>query len=145
MGRPYQPRSETRSTLRRQFAVSFNSMKFLGVLGSIGLFLGVALGAFAAHALKSQLSEPMLNTFDTGVRYQMYHSIAILIAAMFYERSPLFHYAGIFYAIGIVLFSFSLYLLAITGVKSFGIITPLGGLNFLVGHILLLLGFLKMK
>src|SRR4030095_4468445 len=99
-------------------------MKFLGILGSIGLFIGVLLGAFAAHALKSQLSEPMQNTFDTGVRYQMYHSIAILIAAIFYERSPLFHYAGIFYAIGIVLFSFSLYFLAITGIKGFGIITP---------------------
>jgi uncharacterized membrane protein YgdD (TMEM256/DUF423 family) len=120
-------------------------MKMLGILGSIGLFLGVALGAFAAHGLRSQIPEPMQNVFETGVRYQMFHSITILIAAFFYFRSSLFHYAGILYAIGIVLFSFSLYLLAVTGTKWFGIITPLGGLNFLAGHLLLLIGFIKMK
>lgn len=120
-------------------------MKMLGIIGSAGLFLGVALGAFAAHALKTQLTESMQNAVETGVRYQMYHSITILIAAMFYDRSPFFQYAGVVYVIGIVLFSFSLYLLAITGTKWFGIITPLGGLNFLAGHVLLLLGFLQMK
>lgn len=123
----------------------FMHMKMLGLLGSIGLFLGVVLGAFAAHALKSQISEPMQNAFETGVRYQMYHSFAMLIATFFYYRSPFFHYAGVLYAIGIVLFSFSLYAMALTGIKWFGIITPIGGLNFLAGHALLFLGFLRMK
>lgn len=118
-------------------------MKLLGVLGSLGLFLGVAAGAFAAHALRSHLSESMLNAFETGVRYQIYHSLALLLAAILSERGILFHYAGIFYAVGIVLFCFSLYVLALTGIKWFGMITPIGGLSFLIGHAFLLAGFLR--
>jgi uncharacterized membrane protein YgdD (TMEM256/DUF423 family) len=118
-------------------------MRILGIIGSVGLFLGVAFGAFAAHALRSQLTESALNTFETGVRYQMYHSLAILIAALFTDRSSLFQTAGYFYTAGIILFSFSLYLLAWSGVKWIGAITPFGGLCFLAGHIILLLAFWK--
>jgi uncharacterized membrane protein YgdD (TMEM256/DUF423 family) len=118
-------------------------MRILGIIGSVGLFLGVAFGAFAAHALRSQLTESALNTFETGVRYQMYHSLAILIAALFTDRSSLFQTAGYFYTAGIILFSFSLYLLAWSGVKWIGAITPFGGLCFLAGHIILLLVFWK--
>jgi uncharacterized membrane protein YgdD (TMEM256/DUF423 family) len=118
-------------------------MKFLGILGSVGLFLGVALGAFGAHALKSHWSESALTTFETGVRYQMYHSIAILIAAILVQRNTLFQTAGFLYAAGIVLFCFSLYLLAWSGIRWLGAITPLGGLCFLAGHLTLLVAFLK--
>ena len=120
-------------------------MRLLGLLGSIGLFLGVALGAFGAHALKAQLSETALNTFETGVRYQMYHSFAILIAAYFVDRGSLFQTAGILYACGILLFSFSLYVLALTGIKWFGAITPIGGLCFLAGHLLMVLQFWRLE
>lgn len=118
-------------------------MRILGIIGSLGLFLGVVLGAFGAHALRSQLTESALNTFETGIRYQMYHSLAILIAAFFVDRSSLFQTAGYFYTAGIVLFSFSLYVLAWTGVKWLGAITPLGGLCFLAGHVILLFAFWK--
>ena len=118
-------------------------MRILGIIGSLGLLLGVGLGAFGAHALRSQLTESALNTFETGVRYQMYHSLAILIAALFADRNSWFQTAGYFYAAGIVLFSFSLYVLAWSGIKWLGAVTPFGGLCFLVGHILLLFAFLK--
>ncbi|MCI0411355.1 DUF423 domain-containing protein [bacterium] len=118
-------------------------MRMLGIIGSLGLFLGVALGAFGAHALRAQLTESALSTFETGVRYQMYHSLAILIAAFFADRSTLFQTAGYLYTAGIVLFSFSLYLLAWSGMKWLGAITPFGGLCFLAGHALLLTGFWK--
>lgn len=119
------------------------AMKLLGILGSLGLFLGVALGAFGAHALKSQWSESALTTFETGVRYQMYHSIAILITAILVERNSLFQTAGFFYVAGIVLFCFSLYFLAWTGIRWLGAITPFGGLCFLAGHLTLLFSFWK--
>jgi len=118
-------------------------MKMLGILGSLGLFLGVALGAFGAHALRSQWTESALNTFETGVRYQMYHSLAILVAALLVNRSPLFQTAGLLYAAGIILFCFSLYLLAWSGIRWLGAITPLGGLCFLAGHLTLLFAFWK--
>jgi uncharacterized membrane protein YgdD (TMEM256/DUF423 family) len=118
-------------------------MRFFGICGSIGLFLGVALGAFAAHALRNRLEPSMQAAFETGVRYQMYHSIALLIVAMLVARAPIYSYAGFFYIAGIVLFSFSLYTLALSGNRMFGIITPFGGLCFLIGHLILLLGFLR--
>ena len=118
-------------------------MRFLGIIGSLGLFLGVALGAFGAHFLRAHLSEQMQNVFETAVRYQMYHSIAIVLTAILVQRNSLFMQAGIFYAIGIVLFSGSLYALALTDTKALGIITPFGGLSFLIGHALLLIGFLR--
>jgi uncharacterized membrane protein YgdD (TMEM256/DUF423 family) len=120
-------------------------MRILGILGSLGLFLGVSLGAFAAHGLKSQWTEAALNTFETGVRYQMYHSLAILLAALLSERIPYFQTAGYLYTAGIILFSFSLYLLAWSGIKWLGAVTPFGGLCFLAGHITMLAGFLKLS
>jgi len=85
----------------------------------------------------------MLNVFETGVRYQVYHSLALLAVAMFAGKNTMFRYAGTSYILGIVLFSFSLYALAMTGIDGLGIITPFGGLSFLAGHIFLLIGFLK--
>jgi len=119
-------------------------MRMLGILGSLFLLLGVALGAFTAHALKAHFTEATLTTFETGVRYQMYHSMALLLAATLSQKGNLFQTAGFLYVAGIILFSFSLYALAWTGVRWLGAITPLGGLCFLAGHLVMLIAFWKL-
>lgn len=105
-------------------------------------FLGVALGAFGAHALKARLAPDMLAVFETGVRYQMYHVFALIAAAWAWARWPsrVFAAAGWSFVAGMVIFSGSLYLLAITGVRALGAITPLGGLAFLAGWLCLAWG-----
>lgn len=117
--------------------------KLFGAAGATGLFVGVALGAFAAHVLDGRISSDMLRVFETGVSYQMYHSLALLAVAFFADRGKLFRYAGAFYIVGIVLFSFSLYALAMTGFDALGFITPIGGVSLLTGHVFLILGFLR--
>jgi uncharacterized membrane protein YgdD (TMEM256/DUF423 family) len=110
------------------------------MIGSIFGFLGVAFGAFGAHALKSRLSSEMLVVFETGVRYQMYHTFAILIVAAAIGHlgdARLLGIAGWFFVAGVVLFSGSLYALALTGTTALGIITPIGGLLFLIGWVCL--------
>jgi uncharacterized membrane protein YgdD (TMEM256/DUF423 family) len=120
-------------------------MKILLSIAAFSAMLSVVLGAFAAHGLKSKLSETLLNTFQTGVQYQMYHSLALILLVVLYRQmpQPLLVYSAGFMIAGIVLFSGSLYLLALTQVKWFGPITPLGGLCFIVGWALLLAAALK--
>ncbi|WP_339725011.1 DUF423 domain-containing protein [uncultured Paraglaciecola sp.] len=120
-------------------------MKILLSIAAFSAMLSVVLGAFAAHGLKSKLSETLLNTFQTGVQYQMYHSLALILLVILYRQmpQPLLVYSAGFMIAGIVLFSGSLYLLALTQVKWFGPITPLGGLCFIVGWALLLAAALK--
>ena len=99
-------------------------------------FFGVSFGAFGAHALKTRLSAEMLAVFETGVRYQMYHALAILIVAAAIGRvgnTRLLTAAGWSFAAGVLLFSGSLYALTLTGVGSLGVVTPFGGLLFLSG------------
>ena len=105
------------------------------LIGSILAFLAVGLGAFGAHGLRTRISPDMQTVFETGVRYHMYHSLAILVVALVLGRMGgwLISLAGWFFTAGIVLFSGSLYLLAITGVTTLGAITPIGGLAFLAG------------
>jgi len=105
-------------------------------------FLGVALGAFGAHALRDRLPPDMLAVFETGVRYQMYHAFAAFAAAWGWARSParVFVIAGVLFLGGIVIFSGSLYLLAFTGSRWLGAITPVGGLAFLGGWLCLAWG-----
>jgi uncharacterized membrane protein YgdD (TMEM256/DUF423 family) len=102
-------------------------------------FTGVALGAFAAHGLKNRLSAEYLAIFHTGVMYQLVHTLALLAVALLAVQIPgrLMTWAGISFVVGMVLFSGSLYLLTMTGVTRLGIITPFGGLAFLVGWLLL--------
>ncbi|MHC8323450.1 DUF423 domain-containing protein [Pseudomonas sp. GB2N2] len=102
-------------------------------------FTGVALGAFAAHGLKNRLTPEYLAIFHTGVTYQLVHTLALLGIALLATQIPgrLVTWAGASFAIGIVLFSGSLYLLTLTGVSKLGIITPFGGLAFLIGWVLL--------
>ena len=105
-------------------------------------FLGVAFGAFGAHALRARLSPEMLAVFETGVRYQMYHAFAAIAAAWAFARWPkrVFGVAGVLFLAGIVVFSGSLYALALTGERWLGAITPLGGLAFLAGWLCLAWG-----
>jgi uncharacterized membrane protein YgdD (TMEM256/DUF423 family) len=111
---------------------------FIGAL--MGL-TGVGLGAFGAHGLRGRLSAEMLAVFETGVRYHMYHALALLATAAFMARnldSRAVVVAGWSFTVGILLFSGSLYALAFTGVTTLGAITPIGGLAFLVGWAALL-------
>jgi len=106
------------------------------LIGSLAGFLGVAAGAFGAHALRNRLSPDMLGVFETAVRYQMYHAFALLITAAAIARvgdARLLSLAGWSFLTGIVLFSGSLYALALTGISGLGAITPIGGLLFLLG------------
>jgi len=109
-------------------------------LASIIMFLGVALGAFAAHGLKSRLTEYGMDIFKTAVLYQFIHGLALFILAWLstVTQSPKIGYAGAFFLAGIVFFSGSLYILAITNIRWMGAITPLGGICFLIGWVLLL-------
>jgi len=108
-------------------------------LGAISGFLAVALGAFAAHGLKSRLDASMLATFETGVRYHMYHALALLAVAWAGARWPgaTVNAAGWLFIAGTVLFSGSLYALSLTGARALGAITPFGGLAFLAGWLCL--------
>jgi len=103
--------------------------------------LGVALGAFGAHALKSRLAPDMLTIFETGVRYQLVHALALLVIAVLYPQGSPFWMtvAGGSFLAGIILFSGTLYVLALTSITSWGMITPLGGLLLLAGWAALLI------
>ena len=105
------------------------------LLSAFAGFSGVAMGAFAAHGLKNRLSADYLAVFQTGTHYQLIHALALLGAAILALIAPgrLVNLAGAFFAIGILLFSGSLYALTLSGIAKLGIITPFGGLAFLAG------------
>lgn len=115
------------------------------LIGALAGFIAVAFGAFGAHALRSRLSPEMLAVFETGVRYQMYHAFAVLIVALAAARLDgwLIRGAGWAFTAGIVLFSGSLYALALTGVTILGAVTPVGGLAFLIGWALLIVAGIR--
>ncbi len=107
--------------------------------GALNGALAVAAGAFAAHGLKAQLSPDMLAVFDTGARYHLIHALALCAAALAADRfapRPA-KAAAVLFAVGIFLFSGSLYLLALTGVRGFGFVTPFGGVAFIAGWLTL--------
>jgi uncharacterized membrane protein YgdD (TMEM256/DUF423 family) len=116
-------------------------MRLWLILGAASAFVSVAAGAFGAHALKARLTPDLLTIFETGARYHMYHSLGLIAVGvlMHLRPSPLLSGAGAAMAVGILLFSGSLYALALTGVRALGAITPLGGLGFLTGWALLAL------
>jgi uncharacterized membrane protein YgdD (TMEM256/DUF423 family) len=109
---------------------------FVGI-GSVSALLAVAAGAFGAHALRQRLSVEMLDTFEVGARYHMYHSLAIIAVAWASTRWPGAATAGWLFVAGIGVFSGSLYLLGLTGQRWLGAVTPLGGLAFLLGWLAL--------
>lgn len=108
-------------------------------LGCVSGFLAVGLGAFGAHALKSRLSPDLLATFEVGVRYQMYHAFALLAVGWAATRWPgsAVNASGWLFVAGTVVFSGSLYILSLTGVRWLGAITPIGGAAFLAGWLCL--------
>ena len=113
--------------------------------------LSVALGAFAAHALKETISDYAVNIFETGVRYQFYHVFALLAAGILYKEfhNKFIKWSGIFFIAGIILFSGSLYCLTyikgavMPGYNWIGAITPIGGLAFILGWLFLFIGCFK--
>lgn len=121
------------------------------IIGTVLAGLSVVLGAFGAHGLKQVVPPETVATYQTGVQYQMYHAFALIVVGMLYERFPnnFVNLAGMFFIAGIVLFSGSLYLLVSlkamnrVGLSGVGIITPIGGLLFITGWILLLVGILR--
>lgn len=115
-------------------------MRLFLMLGSISGFLSVALGAFGAHALKEKLDDYSLGIFHTGVTYQTTHALALVLVALllkWYPDSSGLVWAGWCFAAGTLIFSGSLYTLAMTGIKVLGAITPIGGVLFLAGWALL--------
>jgi uncharacterized membrane protein YgdD (TMEM256/DUF423 family) len=113
-------------------------MRLWIVIGAVSAFVSVAAGAFGAHALKARLTQDMLTIFETGNRYQMYHSLGLIAVGLFAAHRPsgLLTNAGWAMLVGILLFSGSLYALALSGVRALGAITPIGGMGFLVGWVL---------
>ncbi|HYL89970.1 MAG TPA: DUF423 domain-containing protein [Burkholderiales bacterium] len=113
--------------------------------GALSAFIGVALGAFAAHGLKARLDANMLAIFETGVRYQMYHALGLLAVGWACTRWPgaWVNASGWLLVAGTLLFSGSLYVLALTGVRWLGAITPVGGAAFLAGWLCLAWAVLK--
>ncbi len=111
----------------------------LWTAGSLLALTAVAAGAFGAHGLRARLPENLLAAFETGARYQMYHALAVLVVALAASRTAdgLLPLAGWLFVSGCVVFSGSLYLLALTGTRWLGAVTPLGGLCFLAGWALL--------
>ena len=121
--------------------------RLLFAIGALAALLAVALGAFGAHALRPRFeAQPALaDTYETAVHYHVYHALALLAVGLAATRwpSPLLTWAGYAFVGGLLLFSGSLYLLSLTGARWLGIITPLGGVGFLAGWLLLALGVLR--
>lgn len=111
------------------------------MIGALSAGLGVAAGAFGAHALRARLEPRLLDVFETAVRYQMYHALALLAVAWVASRVPgsMSTAAGWLFVAGTVIFSGSLYAMVFTGVRALGAITPIGGVCFIAGWVCLAL------
>ena len=120
-----------------------NSQKvWIIIAGFIG-FSGVALGAFGAHRLSDQLSSEMLSIYKTGVLYHLVHAIAILVISFYGNK--LFYKSALMFVIGILLFSFSLYIYTQSGNTAFAMITPVGGVFLLIGWALIIYEGIRMR
>ena len=120
-----------------------NDKKLWIIISAVSGFTAVAIGAFGAHGLKEKLSVEMLEIYKTGVLYQLIHSVVLLalsLNTLIKAKLP-----SIFFLVGIILFSFSLYLYSTSGIKFFAMITPVGGFCFLIGWLLIVYEAIKMK
>lgn len=118
---------------------------FLG-LGSLAMFLAVAMGAFGAHALKKTLTSELMAIYETAVHYHFYHALGLLVVGVLALRLPdtvLLRGSGILMAAGLLLFSGSLYALSLSGIRWLGVITPMGGTAFLLAWLLLLIAVIR--
>lgn len=109
------------------------------------LVLAVALGAFGAHGLKAKLSAELMQVYKTGVEYHFYHALGLLLIGVLASTMPsgLLQWSALLLGLGIVLFSGSLYLMAVTGIRWLGAITPFGGVSFIAGWVLLFIAVWK--
>lgn len=120
-----------------------NDKKLWIIISAISGFTAVAIGAFGAHGLRETLTPQMLEVYKTGVLYQLIHSVVLLalsLNTLIKAKLP-----SIFFLVGIILFSFSLYLYSTSGIKFFAMITPVGGFCFLIGWLLIVYEAIKMK
>lgn len=120
--------------------------KYLIFLGSLNAFLAVGLGAFGAHGLKTRITPDLLDVYHTGVQYHMFHALGLIlvgIIAHWLSESNLIIWSGGLFLAGIIIFSGSLYVLSISGIRAFGAVTPVGGIAFLIGWVLLAWASLK--
>lgn len=113
------------------------------VIGGVLGFLGVAIGAFGAHSLKPYIVPELLETYRTGVLYHLIHAVAILAIGLAARKE--FFKGSLFLTIGIVLFSFSLYFYSVSGFTPLAIITPFGGVSFLIGWLLIIIAAIKLN
>ena len=120
-----------------------NDKKMWIIISAVSGFTAVAIGAFGAHGLREKLSAEMLEVYKTGVLYQFIHTIILLILAL--NNFIKGKIASIFFLAGIILFSFSLYLYSTTGVRLFAMITPAGGVCFLIGWLWLIVEAIRRK
>ena len=122
------------------------SARLFLTLGSLGMFLAVAAGAFGAHAFKKTLDPELLAVYQTAVHYHVYHALGLLVVGLLALHVPLtapLRWAGWLLVVGLVLFSGSLYMLSLTGMRGLGIITPFGGAAFLAAWLLLGIAVLR--
>ncbi len=118
------------------------------LLGAINTFLCIALGAFGAHGLKKLMTDDMLTTFHIGLQYHLYHSLGLMIIGLLlihYTRSRLIELSGWLMLLGIILFCLNLYLLSLTEIRAFAVITPFGGFSFITAWVVLIIALWKEK
>lgn len=123
-------------------------MKFFIIAGAINGFLSVALGAFGAHLLEGRVADKYLATWETAVQYQMFHALALVAIGILMSSKLLgpvsqLNVAGYLILAGIIIFSGSLYVLSLTGIGILGAITPIGGVAFLIGWVMLIVAAVK--
>jgi uncharacterized membrane protein YgdD (TMEM256/DUF423 family) len=112
-------------------------------IGAVFGFLGVAIGAFGAHSLKPYIAPELLETYKTGVFYHLIHAAVIFAIGLSAKKE--FFNGGLFLAIGIILFSFSLYFYSLTNFKPLAMVTPFGGVSFLVGWLLIIIAAVRLN
>ncbi|TCP66273.1 DUF423 domain-containing protein [Baia soyae] len=121
-------------------------MRLFLLLGSINMALSIALGAFGAHGLKDKVAEKMIANWNTGAHYHMIHALGMLVVGILLSKvqsSGMLTASGWLMLVGVVLFSGSLYVMAVTGVTKLGAITPIGGLAFIVAWVLVAVAVYK--
>lgn len=120
-------------------------MKLFIIFGAVNALISVALGAFGAHGLEGKISEHYMGVWEKAVQYQMYHALGLLAVGILMQitNAPLLGAAGWLMLLGIIFFSGSLYILAVSGISILGAITPIGGVLFLAGWVCLIIGILK--
>lgn len=120
-----------------------NDKKFWLIISAVSGFTAVAIGAFGAHGLREKLSAEMLEVYKTGVFYQFIHTVVLLVLSLtnFIQA----RIASFFFLLGIIFFSFSLYIYSTSGIQFFAMITPIGGVCFLIGWLLLIIETIRVK